>query len=52
MVAWFLMLALAGLWAVVHRPGVLVAVDPAPWHRLLRSTAGRAFVTLGRCFWR
>ena len=50
MVAWFVVLAVAGLWAVAHRPGVLLAVDPRHAFSFALHAPGRAFVTLGSVF--
>ena len=50
MVTWFLVLGLAGLWAVLHRPGVLLAVDPRHALGFGLHAPGRAFVTLGSVF--
>ncbi len=50
MVTWFLVLGVAGLWAVVHRPGVLLAVDPRHAISFGLHAPGRAFITLGSVF--
>ena len=50
MLVWFLVLALAGIWHVVGRPGVLAAVNPLYAARFCAAAPGVAFQTLGSVF--
>ena len=50
MLVWFLVLALAGIWHVAGRPGVLAAANPLYAVRFCAAAPGRAFQTLGSVF--
>src|SRR6266567_915505 len=48
--AWFLCLAVLGIWAVVQYPSILTARDPRPALRRLFSGGTGAFLVLGGIF--
>ncbi|MBV9749002.1 MAG: potassium transporter Kup [Acetobacteraceae bacterium] len=50
MLAWFAVIAAAGLVHVAQRPGVLAAADPLHAVRFCLAAPGRSFVTLGSVF--
>ena len=50
MLAWFATIAVLGLFGLVRRPGVLVAVDPSHAVRFLAAHGWHSFVVLGAVF--
>jgi len=50
MALWFLVMAVLGIWGIVHHPSVLAAVNPVPGLRYLFSNGYASFLVLGGVF--
>lgn len=50
MLLWFTLIALLGLAAITHHPGVLAAIDPRHALRFLANSGGVGFMVLGGVF--
>jgi KUP system potassium uptake protein len=50
MLLWFIVIAVLGVSAIVHHPGVLAALDPSHAVRFMMHTGGKGFLVLGGVF--
>jgi KUP system potassium uptake protein len=50
MLLWFIVIALLGVAAIVHRPGVLAALDPSHAVRFMMHSGGAGLLVLGGVF--